>query len=166
MLISDLGITGAQLLTPGDPLKSIISVRAHALDINRMPPLGTAVVDTDGTGVIDAWISQADVCVVYPDTDADLVPDNVDNCRDVPNRNQRDSDGDGYGNACDADLNNDGSTNSLDLNLYKQAHRTNVGNPNYNADADFNGDGYVDAGDMTILKSLYRKSPGPSCCAP
>jgi len=35
----------------------------------------------------------------------------------VPNTSQLDTDGDGFGNLCDGDLNNDGNTNTLDLNL-------------------------------------------------
>ena len=102
------------------------------------------------------------------DSGGNPVPDGVgdvcDNCSAVPNTNQLDTDSDGYGNMCDGDLNNDGATNTLDLNLYKQAHRTSVGNPNYNADADFNGDGLINTLDLNIYKGLHRQPPGPSCC--
>ena len=98
------------------------------------------------------------------DTDNEGVRDNLDNCIDVANADQRDTDGDGYGNLCDGDLNNDGSTNTLDLNLYKLAHRSTVGDANYNTDADFNGDGTINTLDLNIYKSLHRNPPGPSCC--
>ena len=65
---------------------------------------------------------------------------------------------------CDGDLNNDGSTNTLDLNLYKLAHRTSPGDTNYNADADFNGDVVINTLDLNIYKGLHRLPPGPSCC--
>ena len=65
---------------------------------------------------------------------------------------------------CDGDLNNDGRTNTLDLNLYKQAHRSVEGGANYNIDADFNGDGRINTLDLNIYKGLHRKLPGPSCC--
>jgi len=46
------------------------------------------------------------------DSDGDGVPDNRDNCRDVPNADQKDTDGDGKGDACDpaepADRDEDG----------------------------------------------------------
>ena len=87
-----------------------------------------------------------------------------DNCILVTNADQLDTDGDGYGNLCDGDLNNDGNTNTLDLNLYKQAHRTSLGDANYNPDADFNVDGTINTLDLNIYKGLHRKPPGPSCC--
>jgi hypothetical protein len=89
-----------------------------------------------------------------------------DNCVDVFNPDQRDSDGDGYGDLCDSDLNNDGDSNTLDLNLYKQAHRTVCGDPNYTADADFNADCRINTIDLNIFKGLYRNPPGRSCIAP
>jgi hypothetical protein len=98
------------------------------------------------------------------DTDGDGVPDTTDNCINQPNADQRDTDGDGYGNMCDGDLNNDASTNTLDLNLLKLAYRSAVGDANYNVDADLNGDGVINTLDLNIFKGLYRKPPGPSCC--
>jgi hypothetical protein len=56
------GVTGGKLLVPGQPASSQISVRPHATDAKRMPPLATSVVDTAGTGVIDAWITGVAAC--------------------------------------------------------------------------------------------------------
>ena len=47
------------------------------------------------------------------DTDLDGVPDVSDNCTLVANSNQRDTQGNGFGNLCDGDLNNDLIVNSL-----------------------------------------------------
>ncbi len=58
----DLGVAGARLLVPGDPTKSIASLRPHARDATRMPPLASSVVDTAGVGVIDAWITSLKAC--------------------------------------------------------------------------------------------------------
>jgi uncharacterized repeat protein (TIGR03806 family) len=52
----DLGIAGAKLIVPGSPATSLVSVRAHALGSNRMPPLASSVVDQAGVGVLDDWI--------------------------------------------------------------------------------------------------------------
>lgn len=58
----DLGVAGALILTPGAPAKSTASLRMHALDASRMPPLATHVVDTAGTALVDAWIASLTGC--------------------------------------------------------------------------------------------------------
>jgi uncharacterized repeat protein (TIGR03806 family) len=60
--IDDLGVAAAKLLLPGDPDKSILSLRMHALDVNRMPQIGTRVVDTKGVEVVDSWIKSLTGC--------------------------------------------------------------------------------------------------------
>ena len=42
------------------------------------------------------------------DVDGDSIPDVADNCIRIPNEPQRDTDGDGFGDICDADFDNDG----------------------------------------------------------
>lgn len=155
----DFGLPSALLLSPGDPSQSIISLRMHALDSRRMPPVGTGIVDSEAVSVIDAWISAADVCDWYPDTDTDGTTDNLDNCTSSSNASQRDSDSDGYGNRCDADLNNDLLTNSLDLGLFKQVFVT------ADAESDLNGDGVVNSLDLGLFKLMFLEPPGPSAFA-
>lgn len=58
----DLGIDGARLLVPGDPSKSLISVRPHSPGANRMPPIASSVVDDKGMGVVDEWIESLTAC--------------------------------------------------------------------------------------------------------
>ena len=89
------------------------------------------------------------------DTDGDGVADNLDNCKLVANFNQRDTDGDGYGNICDADLNNDGIVNQLDSGLFRAAFGST------NANADFNGDGIVNQLDAGIFRARFGSAPGP-----
>ena len=136
-------------------------------DLDGLP----RIIDGDGNGfaVVDIGVYE------FSDRDSDGVQDISDNCILVPNgplipdaggNVQWDTDGDGYGNMCDGDLNDDGNTNTLDLNLYKLAHRTSPGDANYDVDADFNGDGTINTLDLNIYKGLHRKPPGPSCCAP
>ncbi len=57
-----LGVTNAKLLAPGDAAHSIISLRTHALDASRMPPIGSAKVDVQGTTLLDQWINSVTSC--------------------------------------------------------------------------------------------------------
>ena len=58
----DLGVADERLFTPGDPAKSVISLRMHDTGQYRMPPLGSSIVDADGTTLVDAWITSVNVC--------------------------------------------------------------------------------------------------------
>jgi hypothetical protein len=57
-----LGIADAKVLAPGSAARSLLSVRMHALDASRMPPLASRRVDTEGVGVVDAWIASLAGC--------------------------------------------------------------------------------------------------------
>ncbi len=54
--VTDLGVADARVVAPGAPERSLVSLRAHALDSKRMPPLGTRIVDERGTNLLDEWI--------------------------------------------------------------------------------------------------------------
>ena len=73
--------------------------------------------------VVGSWLacSAVSAAALAADSDGDGIADNVDNCIFVPNPDQRDTNGNGVGNACDGDLNNDGVVNALDLGLFKKA---------------------------------------------
>ena len=105
------------------------------------------------TSLVTPW---AVAVTAAPDSDSDGVLDSLDNCRLVANADQRDTDADGIGNACDADLNNDCSVNFIDLGLLKGVFFGT------DPDADFNGDGSVNFLDLGIMKSAFFQPPGPS----
>jgi len=94
------------------------------------------------------------------DTDSDTVPDALDNCVLKANTDQRDTNGDGYGNQCDADLNNDGLVTVTDFLILRSVLNS------ADADADLNGDGLVTVTDFLILRSGLNKPPGPSGLLP
>jgi hypothetical protein len=78
----------------------------------------------------------------------------------VANPDQRDTDGDGYGNVCDGDLNNDGGVNFADLAIFRGRFVSS------DADADFNGDGIVNFADLARFRQLFGAPPGPSGLVP
>lgn len=115
------------------------------------------VIDNDSTLLFD---SQSFVLTVEPqsssDADLDGVPDANDNCLAVANPDQRDSNVDGYGNACDADFDNNCIVNAVDLGILRAVFFTG------DADADLDGDGIVNTLDLGIFRAGFFASPGPS----
>ncbi len=97
-----------------------------------------------------------------PDTDGDGVIDSEDNCTLVANADQRDTNGDGYGNICDADLDDDCVVDITDAGLMAGAIGCSPGSPAWCEDADLNGDGVVDATDVAVLQAAIFTAPGPS----
>lgn len=156
---STFGIPDVRLITPGEPEKSIVYHRIQMLDLGRMPPLGTALVDNFGLALVGQWI-RSGLGMGSADTDGDGIADNVDNCKKTTNPSQLDSDGDGYGNQCDADFNNDGYVNSLDLGMLRNAMGSVVGQPAFNAGVDMNGDGRINALDLGLFRTRFGKTVG------
>lgn len=146
-------------------------ITAVAFDPLTNREIGRGLIDLDGVGEIPlgGFKGRFIVRVTSPegtttqasndetDSDGDGVPDSRDNCTAVANANQRDSDNDGYGDACDADANNDGIVNSLDLSIVRTAFGSTSGGR-----ADLNGDGSVNALDLALLRRLFATRPGPS----
>jgi uncharacterized repeat protein (TIGR03806 family) len=58
------GTVGAatKLIVPGAPENSIMSLRLHATDAKRMPPVAVSITDALGTQVIDDWIKSLTAC--------------------------------------------------------------------------------------------------------
>ena len=103
------------------------------------------------------------------DTDADGVPNSIDNCTLVANANQLDTNGDGYGNICDADINNSGTVTTADFGLLRSvlgqawSRVSNGPPPNTTISAsDMNGSGTVTTADFGLLRARLGTAPGPS----
>ncbi|MFK7888815.1 MAG: PKD domain-containing protein, partial [Gammaproteobacteria bacterium] len=106
------------------------------------------------------------------DADGDGVADANDNCTLSANPAQTDSNGDGFGNACDADISgpagvDDCVVNVSDLAAFRLAFFATPGDQNWNPDADFTGnanapDGVVNVVDLGRLRTLFFAPPGPS----
>jgi len=80
-----------------------------------------------------------------------------DNCILEANADQRDTDGDGFGNVCDADFSNDCNVNFADLGILKEAFFQ----PD-TTDTDMDGDGNTNFTDLGTFKAHFFAPPGPS----
>ncbi|MBT8444633.1 MAG: VCBS repeat-containing protein [Gammaproteobacteria bacterium] len=133
-------------------------------------PMVVAVGDMNGDGsddVIGASSSfdsgTPDTVVLFAnvagDTDGDGVTNDIDNCVEMANADQRDTDADGIGNRCDPDVAvpNDCTVNFLDLDVYK----TNFFAAG-DLDTDNDGDGNTNFADLNVVKSFFFGPPGPS----
>ncbi|MCQ8186343.1 Ig-like domain-containing protein [Parvularcula maris] len=97
---------------------------------------------------------------VFADHDADGIASFEDNAIFVANADQRDTDGDGYGNVVDADFNADGVVNGVDLGIF--AADFGKTDPSFSLDTDLNGDGAVNGVDLGIMADFFGSVPGPS----
>jgi hypothetical protein len=103
---------------------------------------------------------------VSPDSDSDGVPDAFDNCTNTPNGPllgtglcvaQEDNDGDGYGNPCDTDLNNDFGVGLDDAAIALANQGNGAGDV-----ADVNCDTGVGLDDAAEVLGTQGATPGPS----
>ena len=84
---------------------------------------GITFLANEGANLLDAWRNtgmaaphvMASSTWTLPDADKDGVGDDVDNCPNIANTDQVDTDGDGQGNACDVDDDNDGLNDDDEL---------------------------------------------------
>jgi hypothetical protein len=107
----------------------------------------------------DYWLAGARprLTVYYPegapDADGDGIPDSADNAYLTANASQLDTDEDGWGNAADADFNNDGRVTSQDRSLFSAALGS-TGTSVY----DMNGDGRVTTQDRSAFSQRLGTS--------
>jgi hypothetical protein len=164
-------IAAESLLTDA-ALRALAATAGQDLTYTAVPPgSGTRMgVDRDEDAVLDV----DDICPSTADAgqadgEADGTGDLCDNCTLVANgpatpdaggNIQLDSNGDGFGNRCDPDLDNSGFVNVLDLGLMGNVFFT------ADADADLNGDGFVNVLDLGLMGTQFFQAPGPSALTP
>ncbi len=149
-------------LSPG--FDDSLTIAESVFRINRSSDFTRAALFTmDEVALFDHALTPAQVDAHWQafagnlgDSDGDGITDPLDNCIETPNPDQRDTNDDGFGNICDADLTNDGQTNFGDLAALKADWMGT------NPDADLNGDGLTNFGDLIRMKQLFQQAPGPS----
>lgn len=104
--------------------------------------------------------------VRWADGDGDGVPDTLDNCRDVANPGQQDANGDGYGNRCDADLDNNGTVTVADYGILRSVLGLPASASPTAAAADLDSSGRVTTTDYALLRGRLGTAPGPSGLRP
>ncbi len=102
--------------------------------------------DDDGDGILDIYDQYPLDPLLAGDNDSDGIDGFVDNCLAIANSGQLDTDGDGQGNACDSDDDNDGvpdSSDALPLDATETLDADKDGNGD-NADPDDDNDTVAD----------------------
>jgi hypothetical protein len=95
---------------------------------------------------------------LHGDLENDGVIDPEDNCLIAPNADQCDGDQDGFGNACDFDVDGDGVTSLVDASMVMAAAKAVSEDPVYDLDCD----GGVALKDLSVLMQNMSSAPGPS----
>lgn len=133
-------------------------------DVQDITLLGSVLVSETRENAIAFDVA----AIRLADSDADGVDDNLDNCTDSPNADQRDTDGDGLGNKCDGDFSQDCVVNVVDLGEFR-ANFLTVGDTVY----DLDGDGQTNVVDLGLLRSQFlidytvdNPSGVPNDCSP
>lgn len=123
---------------------------------DNFPVTSEAFLDTLD-GQTDGMVFQFRFPSENVDSDNDDVADAADNCTALANTDQRDTDGDGFGNLCDADFDNDCVINFSDLAAISELFFQNG-----DLNEDMDGDGTVSFSDLALVKASLFEAPGPS----
>lgn len=120
------------------------------------------LADTDGDGLGDSTEINGGTKPLLADSDGDGTADNTDNCPVNPNPSQENTDGDGFGDLCDADDDNDGTADSSDncrtvSNSYQED--LDVDGTGDICDDDIDGDEFLNDGSVDSDNCPYVNNP-------
>lgn len=114
-------------------------------------------VDDDNDGCTD--LTDAAPATPSPDGDLDFLGNDCDNCRQVANPAQTNTDADSFGNACDCDFDQSGTCDIGDFNVFLPNFSSATDN---GTGTDMDGDGVVGIGDFNLFLPGFRAgAPGP-----
>jgi len=134
-----------------------------SFEVNNIPQDGNPVFVRlfyvfDGALKSQAAIYTTEVAPPVTDTDNDGTADDQDNCTERYNPAQDDTDGDGYGNICDADYDNDGDVDYVDFEAFSFAYASDDLEKDHTEPVN----GKVNFADFSYFSFAYGKPPGPS----
>lgn len=186
-LIADLirlGVAGAaghvREPTLGTVARPQVLLRSYAMGVTAGVAFYQSLPYLGWTNVYigDPLMRVHDPLAATGDADGDGVADISDNCTRLPNPGQRDTNGDGFGNRCDGDVNDSGvvdtTWNALDPNATGpcpkdpdlEAICRTIQFGRYNRDHDLDGNGAVDPDDFSLALFRVFHPPGPSGLVP
>ena len=96
------------------------------------------------------------------DTDGDGVVDGLDNCIEVSNTAQIDTNGDLCGNRCDSDWDNNGGSGGTDFAIWAASFGQTAPGPPFNPDVDTDSNGGIGGSDIALMFRQFGGPPGPS----
>jgi len=140
------------------------AIGSAGVTIGQPGPIGVSTGPTSGITLhAGFWPIVAGAAGVL-DSDDDGVVDSSDNCIDIQNSGQLDTDGDDYGNACDCDFDQNLTCGIADFNLFLPDFQSTV---DTGVGTDMDGNGTVGIDDFNLfLPGFVAGAPGPSGLAP
>jgi hypothetical protein len=178
-----------ELRRDGDVVETVAEYDVAATELLGITHGSVVQLAPSGAGrvaIAAVWGAGLHVDDVPVDMDGDEIPDTADVCTLVADDSQLDADADGYGNMCDADLDQDGIVSEDDLEAIERCLGVNVGvepeytdapavegEPSHDAleqtlalsrcrAADLDGSGVVDELDFDRARRSLGSAPGPS----
>ena len=134
--------------------------RSARFTMHARPPASLLMLQAWLTAILAVFFCLPSAWAQEMDQDGDGLGDPWDNCAEVANPDQTDSDADGFGNACDADYDNDQAVTAADFGTFLNA----FGGPGTITDHD--GDGFTAASDFGLFLRFFGGVPGPGAIAP
>ena len=184
------GALRLELRLDGRPIETLAEFDADEIDWRDITHGAVAALTPtpdDGVIIGAAWGAGLATTDLPVDSDRDGWPDTADLCTHASDPLQRDADGDGFGDACDADLDGDGSVTRLDVDRVTACLGLSLAPPPLvdaprpivpidPADqrqglrarckaADLDGSGEIDASDLALVQRAQGGVPGPSARA-